>query len=198
MNQRYYEWHIKTASLLRRDAVIDLYDGRISAAMVASTYKGVSRRHAVDLSSRLPKGLIDDDRRMQLTRAGNEIVGVRSNGTYTQWELQEAIAKVATKEMKPKQAFETYGVPTSTLRRKRQGLVQMVGPDTPNIQVTKAARTIKKGSPGPKPYLGLDEEEIFLGVSDQIAAEGNPGHDASRLASGYSMHSAVPGGVSGF
>ena len=95
--------------LRRRDAVIDLYDGRISAAMVASTYKGVSRRHAVDLSSRLPKGLIDDDRRMQLTRAANEIVGVRSNGTYTQWELQEAIAKVATKEMKPKQleAFVT-------------------------------------------------------------------------------------------
>ena len=68
--------------------------------------------------------------------------------------------------------------------------------------------------------LGLDEEEIFLGVSDQIAAEGNPGHDASRVAaegkalcnklaegepnearrlsSSYSMPSAVTGGVSGF
>ena len=102
------EFHDRFVILRRGGAGIDLYGGRISAAMAALTYTGVSRRHAADLPSRLPKGPIGDGRRMQLTRAANEIAGVKSNGTYTQWKLQEAIAKVATKEMKPKHLFPLF------------------------------------------------------------------------------------------
>lgn len=173
------------SKIAQRDAVVALYQGRIAASEVVSAYPGVSRQRAVALANTLPKGLLEDNDRMQLTRAVNELVGVGGYGAYTTWELQQAIHDTSKpdKPMKPKMATAMYGVPGSTLRKKRQALVQIVGSTPEAKKVAQACRTILKGTSGPKPYLELDEEEVFLGIADQIAADGLPGRDLKRLGS---------------
>ena len=57
-------------------------------------------------------------------------------------------------------------------KSSRKALTQMVGVSPEPKQAAKAVKTIKKKSPGPRQYLLLDDEEILLGVADQVAAEG--------------------------
>ena len=175
---------IKT--LAQRDAIVALYQGHITASQVVSTYPGASRQRSVELSHRLPKGLLENADHMQLTRAVNKLLKIGCKyGTYTSWELQEAIIQVETKKMKPGQASFMFGVPPTTLLKKRKALTKMAGvsPEPKQAANMKAVKTIKKKSPGPRPYLLLDEEEILLGVADQVAAEGLPGRDFKRLGS---------------
>ena len=87
-----------------------------------------------------------------------------------------------TKEMKPREVMQVYGVPGSTLRMKRKAVEQVVG-KTPDKKRAKDAvqGSIKKLSPGPKPYLEDDEAELFLARADQISASGPPGRDNRKL-----------------
>jgi hypothetical protein len=71
------------SKIAQRDAVVALYQGRIAASEVVSAYPGVSRQRAVALANTLPKGLLEDNDRMQLTRAVNELVGVGGYGVRT-------------------------------------------------------------------------------------------------------------------
>ena len=170
--------------LRMRDAVVSVYLEQTRPCDIESKYPGVSRRTITEIAAKIDAGLVENERQMQVTRAANDAVKIDAHGLYTEWELQQAVEAVQSDRLKPWQATAAYGVPPSTLRKKRKALVQIAGENgTPSANaVAKAARTVSKGKKGPKPYLEGDEEEVFLAVADQIAAEGLPGRDRSRLS----------------
>ena len=101
-----------------RDAIVALYQNKISGIAVPGKYPGVSRQRATILANSLAKGLDEDEDHMQLTRAANKAAGLEDlRQAYTDFELQEALRVTNSKEMKPWEAQLKYGVPTSTQRR---------------------------------------------------------------------------------
>ena len=94
-----------------RDAIIAVYVDTVEPREIPKRFGGVSRRHATELASKLPDGLVDDDKRMQLTRAVNELARVEPRAPYTDWELQAAMLAYSTKGKKAGRCTAEYGVP---------------------------------------------------------------------------------------
>lgn len=132
-----------------RDAVVALYLGRVGPDTVAREYPRVSRRRATELRDAMPKGLIENAQRLQVTRAANELARVEARGVYTEWELQQAVAFFASGKKTKSECLAEYGVARSTLKRKRKKMESLMG-KTPDLQKAKrAARVVKRESPGP-------------------------------------------------
>ena len=98
------------------DAIIAVYQKQVEPREIPKRFRGVSRQHVTGLAAQLPPGLMDDDKRLQVTRMANGLAGVVSKACYTDWELQAALLAYSTKRMKPGKYTDEYGVPGSTLR----------------------------------------------------------------------------------
>lgn len=131
-----------------RDAIIAVYQDDVEPREIPKRFSGVSRQHVTALAGQLPDGLVDDDKRRQLTRAANAAVGLKSPGCYTDWELQRAMLDYSTKKQKPGACTLEYGIPGATLRSKRKEIdAAVVG--TPSAKKARAiVATMFKQSPG--------------------------------------------------
>ena len=131
-----------------RDAIIAVYQHNVEPREIPKRFGGVSRQHVTELAGKLPDGLVDDDKRRQLTRAANAAAGLRSPGCYTDWELQRAMLDYSTKKQKPGACTLEYGIPGATLRSKRKEIDVAVG-STPSAKKARAiVATMFKQSPG--------------------------------------------------
>ena len=130
-----------------REAVTGLYNGTLQPADIAHRFPHISRRRATELSSKLPKNLVDNENTLELTRAVNMVVGLPNRCAYTTWELQQATAKYTAKKLTAKECTEKYGVGGSTLRAKRKGLglCAKEGEKAPDLSVAhRAAKHLKR------------------------------------------------------
>ncbi len=135
-------------ALATREAILGLYTGSIQPCDIPSRYPHISRRRATELATKLPQHLVDSATSLQLTRAVNSILGIETRGTYTTWELQQATAKYAAKNMSAAECTATYGVGGSTLRQKRKELKLPAGRTAISV-ANRAAKRLKLGKPGP-------------------------------------------------
>lgn len=132
-----------------RDAVVAMYLGKCGPDTVAREYPRVSRRRATELRDAMPQGLLENEQRMQVTRAANRLARHEARGAYTEWELQQAVAFFTSGKKTKSKCLEEYGVAPSTLKKKRKQLEAHVG-KTPDISKAKrAAKVVKRESPGP-------------------------------------------------
>ena len=132
-----------------RDAIIAVYQKQVEPREIPKRFGGVSRQHVTELAAKLPPGLMDDDKRLQVTRMANRLAGVVRKACYTDWELQAALLAYSTKGMKPGKCTAEYGVPGSTLRAKRQKVDAVCGSTPSAYKAKKVVQTVFKQLPGP-------------------------------------------------
>ena len=90
----------------------------------------------------------DTCKQLQVLRAANDAVGVKTRGAFTTWELQQAVAEYAAKRCDVNQISAKYGVKPSTLRKKRKEVDRLVEGTPSPLQAKSAAATLKKLYPG--------------------------------------------------
>ena len=82
-------------SVRLREALLQLYQGTTKLTELHQKFPEVDRRSVTRLHGQLPKGLVDNVNKKELSRAVSGLVGLPFRGLYTEWELQQAVGKYA-------------------------------------------------------------------------------------------------------
>lgn len=136
-------------SVRLREALLQLYQGTTKLTELHQKFPKVDRRSVTRLHGQLPKGLVDNVNKKELSRAVSGLVGLPFRGLYTEWELQQAVGKYAACTMTAEACTNTYGVGASTLRKKRLELEPAMG-KKPNLTKAMAAvKALALETPGP-------------------------------------------------
>ena len=167
--------------ILERNAVYAVYEGSYSVKDAAIAFPSVSKKLLSARVAMIPKGLEDTDSSLALTRACNNVCGLKESKPYTEEEQRKAVHEFNnTLFSKTKRDIEAeYGISKSTLKRLGQQLRAEAGRNPSDEKLKETAYSMRIKTSGPQPYVSKEENAIFHTIAKE---RGDCGEGSSRLA----------------
>jgi hypothetical protein len=156
----------------------------------------VPRQRAGEFLARLKKGLVNDGERLTLRRSLNDLLRIEDErSVHTDWELREALTRVALGELSLQKAAKEYGASVSTLQRglKRLKLVKLDGEGAPlETDVRERVGRLEFKRAGRPPLLSRDTEALVLlkAAAARTVGCGQSGRAVRRAAKAVALAEA--------
>eukprot|EP00734_Pompholyxophrys_sp_LG126_P000325 Pompholyxophrys_sp_v1_NODE_114_length_1891_cov_7.971678.p1 type:complete len:313 gc:universal NODE_114_length_1891_cov_7.971678:1309-371(-) len=160
------------------DASKSFYRGEVMAAEISKKFNGVPRQKIEALVKKLPENLNDNIDSLSLTRAINELIGMRRESVYTEKEWKFAILSVLKGTLSQTQASKQFGMPRRTIFDHCERLTKQYGDQLCSLIENDIVSRPKKG---PTPYLSKDEEAVLVNKC-AVAAQHGDGYNKVQLS----------------